>query len=106
MKIWEELTILRIKCPTIPNINTIIDYIDTLIAKFDSVVGYDNMAPEAKKEIRMRGELPQNVKIQLTKVGKSSMKDASVSLVEANRAVKLEQQKAKRMQILNNPELI
>lgn len=106
MKIWEELVALRIKCPSIPNINTIIDYIDTLIAKFDSVSGYEDMAPEAKKEIRMRGDLPQNVKIQLTKVGKNSMKEASVSLAEANRAVKSEQQKAKRMQILNNPELI
>ena len=54
----------------------------------------------------MRGDLPQNVKIQLTKVGKSAIKEAQTSIADANQALKLEQQKAKRMAILNNPELI
>ena len=65
--LWDELIQLRIKCPSIANINIVINYVETLIAKFEDIEGFDKMSDEIKNDIRLRGDLPKGVRVQMSK---------------------------------------
>jgi len=46
MRLWQELISLSIKSSSISSINIAIDYLDSLLAKFNDIEGFDKMSPE------------------------------------------------------------
>lgn len=54
---------LRIKCPSIANINVVVTYIESLLSKFELVDGFADMDLQLKKDITMRGDIPEGVRI-------------------------------------------
>lgn len=88
-RLWTELISLRIKSPSITNINVVISYVESLLSKFELIDGFADMDLNLKKEIQMRGDLPDGVRIQMSKSG-IQLTGQDSSIAQANAQVKME----------------
>lgn len=59
--IWEALIALKLKCPDL-NCDIPIDYIESLLKRFELMDGYEVLEQEVKDEIVQTGDLPEGVK--------------------------------------------
>ena len=84
---------LRLKCPSIASLNNVIDYLDSLIDKFRVYEGYETAPEEVKQNLRLRGDIPEVIQMQLTKLGKDKVRVRESSLTELNDQLKMEQKK-------------
>lgn len=60
-QIWEALIALRMKCPEL-NCEIPINYIESLLKKFELIEGFEEFEQEIQDQIREEGDLPSDVK--------------------------------------------
>lgn len=63
------------------------------------------MTQEEKNEIRLRGELPDIIQAQLSKLGKSGVKVKESNIIELNEQLRQDQRKQEKESIYQDPEL-
>lgn len=59
-RIWESLIALKVKSPEL-NCTVPIDYVESLLKKFELIDGFEERSQEAKDEIKESGDLPENM---------------------------------------------
>ena len=64
--IWEALIALRLKCPEL-DCEIPINYVESLLKKFELIHGYEDYDQETKDGIKKLGELPEGVKRTIQK---------------------------------------
>ena len=103
--LWDSLIQLRIKCPTIANLNIAIDYVESILKKFEHIDGFQELDEEAKSEIKMTGDLPDHVAEHLRKKKGAKVKQG-MTIDQANKEAREENLKAKWEAKENDPEYI
>ena len=102
-KVWDALIALKVKCPEL-NCTIPIDYVESILKKYELIEGYEQFSEEIKDDMKNYGDLPQGVK---TKISSHFKIDQSQKAMEiAQRQVVMEHKKQQEVDRVNDPEYI
>ena len=101
--VWEALLALKVKCPEL-NMDVPMDYIESLLKKFELLPGFDDLEEDVKLEVKYLGDLPEGIK---TISGTHSLQNTSNKLLEqAQQEIEDEEREKQRLDRLNDPEVL
>ena len=102
-KIWDALIALKVKCPEL-NWSIPIEYIESLLKKFELIEGFEGFSDEIKNDMKNYGDLPRGVKTKITSHFKMDQSQKAMEI--AQRQVVMEHKKQAETERQTDPEYI